>query len=44
MAQPLLEAGQYGFIVSRFEIDYPVRRQSRLGNGRGKEILPDDAP
>ncbi len=44
MAQPLLEAGQHGFIVSRLDIDYPVGRQPCLGNGWGKEILPNNTP
>jgi hypothetical protein len=44
VAQPLLEAGQHGFIVSRLDIDYPVGRQPCLGNGWGKEILPNNTP
>ncbi len=44
IAQPFLEAGQHSFIITRFDVDHPIRRQSSLGNRRSKQILPDNTP
>jgi hypothetical protein len=44
MAQPFLEAGKHCILASGLDIDDPARRQPYLRKGRGKQILPRDAP
>ena len=44
MAQPLLETGQNALVVARLDIDHPVGQQPGLGEGRGEQVRPGDAP
>lgn len=44
MTQPLFETGEHGILAAGLDIDDPGRRQASVGQRRGKQILPGDAP
>ena len=48
MAQPFLETGKRRLLISRFDINHPVRRQPRRRQTRGEQVLiphtPEDLP
>jgi len=44
MAQSFLATGQHRLLVLRLHVNDTVRRQTGLGEGRGEQILPDQAP
>jgi hypothetical protein len=44
VAQGFLEAGEDGFVISRLDVDDPVRRESSLRYRRGEQILAGLAP
>ena len=44
MAHSFLETGKHSILAPGFNVDDPVRCQPGLGERRGKQILPDDAP
>ena len=44
MAQPLLGAGERCLVVTRFEINHPIRAEPSLGQRRRKQIWPRETP
>jgi hypothetical protein len=44
VARGFLEAGEDGFVISRLDVDDPVRRESSLRYRRGEQILAGLAP
>jgi hypothetical protein len=38
MPQAFLHAGEHRLVVAGLDVDHPVRRQARLGEGRREEI------
>jgi len=41
---PFLETGEHRLLVAGFDVDNPLRTETRLSQGRGKEVLPCEAP
>ena len=44
MSQAFLHAGEHGLVVAGFEIDHPIGRKARLGDGRCEQVGARDAP
>jgi len=44
MPQTLLKTGKHSLFVPRFDIDHAIGDEPGLGEGRGEEVLPNDAP
>ena len=44
MAQSFFHAGEHSLVVASFEVDHPIAREARLGDGRREKVCARDAP